>query len=165
MKERTGRSLALTIVALGLTLSAVSAAMAADPIIGTWKLDVSKSKLVPSLSPPRAQTEVYRELASGQMELELTQVNNEGVSTSVILSWPAGGGLVQDPRGGLPHGITAIETLLKPGEWYVTFLMNGKQITTLHKSISADRKTMRQTVRGLDPQGRTIQQVQVLRRQ
>jgi len=30
----------------------VPAAMAADPIVGTWKLDVSKSMLVPSLSPP-----------------------------------------------------------------------------------------------------------------
>jgi hypothetical protein len=46
--------------------------------------------------------------------------------------------------------MTVVEILLKPGEWYVTFLMNGKQMTTMHKTISADRKTMRQTVRGLD---------------
>jgi hypothetical protein len=102
---------------------------------------------------------------SGQIELKLTQINNEGASTSVILSWPAGGGLVQDPGGGLPKGVIAVETLLKPGEWYVTFLMDGKQVMTMHKAISLDRQTMRQTVKGLDPQGRSVQQIQVLRRQ
>jgi hypothetical protein len=61
--------------------------------------------------------------------------------------------------------MTVVEILLKPGEWYVTFLMNGKQMTTMHKTISADRKTMRQTVRGLDSQGRMVEQIQVLRRQ
>jgi hypothetical protein len=155
----------LVIVALGLTIGTASAAMAADPIVGTWKLDVSKSKLVPSLSPPKAQTEVYRELASGQIELELTTINNEGASTSVILSWPAGGGVVQDLRGGLPKGVTVVETLLEPGDWYVTFLMDGKQVMTMHKVISLDRQTMRQTIKGLDPQGRSVQQIQVLRRQ
>ena len=165
MEKRTGKSLVSTIVALGLTILTASAAMAADPIVGTWKLDVSKSKLAPSLSPPKAQTEVYRELASGQIELELTRINNEGASTSLILSWPAGGGLVEDPRGGLPKGVTAVETLLKPGEWYVTFLMDGKQVMTMHKAISLDRQTMRQTLKGLDPQGRSVQQIQVLRRQ
>ena len=115
--------------------------------------------------PPKAQTEVYRELASGQIELELTRVNNEGASTSVIFSWPAGGGVVQDPRDGLPKGMTAVETLLKPGEWYVTVLLDGKQVMTMHKVISRDRQTMRQTLKGLDPQGRSVQQIQVLRRQ
>ena len=61
-----------TTVALGLMMVAASAAMAGDPILGTWKLDVGKSKLVPSLSLPRAQTEVYRVLPSGEIELELT---------------------------------------------------------------------------------------------
>jgi hypothetical protein len=165
MEMGTCRSLVRAIVALGLTIGTALAARAADPIVGTWKLDVSKSKLVASLSPPKAQTEVYRELASGQIELELTRVNNEGASTSVILSWPAGGGVVQDPRDGLPKGMTAVETLLKPGEWYGTFLMDGKQVMTMHKVISRDRQTMRQTLKGLDPQGRSVQQIQVLRRQ
>jgi|1185.fasta_scaffold168851_1 hypothetical protein len=163
MQKRTGL-LVITAMTLALTLFCASAAMAADPIIGTWKLDLSKSKLDPSESSLKAQTEVYEELAAARIRMELTRINKEGAST-VSLSWPADGGLVQDPEGGLPQGMTVVEILLKPGEWYVTFLMNGKQITTLHKSISADRKTMRQTVRGLDPQGRTIQQVQVLRRQ
>ena len=61
--------------------------------------------------------------------------------------------------------MTAVETLLKPGEWYGTFLMDGKQVMTMHKVISRDRQTMRQTLKGLDPQGRSVQQIQVLRRQ
>jgi hypothetical protein len=158
MKKRTCGYLAGTTVALGLMIVTASAAMAGDPIVGTWKLDVGKSKLVPSLSPPRAQTEVYRELPSGQIELELTKINDHGASDSMTLAWPAGGGVVQDPRGSLPKGVTAVETLLEPGDWYVTFLMDGKL-------ISRDRQTMRQTLKGVDPQGRYVEQIQVLNRQ
>ena len=164
MKKRTRMSLAGAIMALAFIAVAVPAAMAADPIIGTWKLDVPNSKLVPSLSPPKAQTEVYRELPSGDMTLELTRVTNDGTVT-MTLSWPATGGIVQDPRGSLPKGITAVETLLEPGDWYVTFLMNGKQSMVMHKVISPDGQTMRQTIRGLDPQGKPVEQIQVLHRQ
>lgn len=151
-------------LALGLMIVTASAT-AGDPILGTWKLDVAKSKLVPSLSPPRAQTEVYRELPSGEMELELTRIDNHGSSVSMILTWPMAGGVVKDARSSLPKGVTAVETLLEPGDWYVTFLMDGKQFMTMHKVVSRDKKVMRQTLKGNDPQGRYVEQIQVLHRQ
>jgi hypothetical protein len=165
MKKRTCRFLVNATFALGLMIVATSAARAGDPIVGTWKLDVGKSKLVPSLSPPRAQTEAYRELPSGEIQLELTRIDDRGTSVSMILTWPAGGGVVQDQRGSLPKGVTAVETLLAPGDWYVTFLMDGKQTMTMHKVISRDKKVMRQTLKGVDPQGRYVEQIQVLYRQ
>ena len=165
MKKRTCRFLANATFALGLMIVAASVARAGDPIVGTWKLDVGRSKLVPSLSPPRAQTEAYRELPSGEIQLELTRIDDRGTSVSMILTWPAGGGVVQDPRGSLPKGVTAVETLLAPGDWYVTFLMDGKQTMTMHKVISRDKKIMRQILKGVDPQGRYVEQIQVLHRQ
>jgi len=165
MKKRTCRFLVSTTVAFGFIIATASAAMAGDPIVGTWKLDVGKSKLVPSLSPPRAQTEVYRELPSGEIQLELTKIDDHDKSVSIVLAWPAVGGLVQDPRSSLGKGVTAVETLLNPGEWYVTFLMDGKQVMTMHKVISRDKKIMRQTLKGVDPQGRYVEQIQVLYRQ
>jgi hypothetical protein len=165
MKKQTCRFLVNVTFALGLVIVAASAERAGDPIVGTWKLDVGKSKLVPSLSPPRAQTEAYREMPSGEIQLELTRIDDRGTSVSMIFTWPAGGGAVQDPRGSLPKGVTAVETLLAPGDWYVTFLTDGKQTMTMHKVISRDRKVMRQTLKGIDPQGRNVEQIQVLYRQ
>jgi hypothetical protein len=43
--------------------------------------------------------------------------------------------------------------------------MKGKQFLTMHKLVSSDGSTMRQTIKGLDPQGRPGEQIQVLRRQ
>jgi hypothetical protein len=80
MQKRTG-FLVITVMTLGLTLFWASAAMAADPIIGTWKLDLSKSKLDPSESSLKPQTEVYEELAAARIGMELTRINNEGAST------------------------------------------------------------------------------------
>jgi hypothetical protein len=155
-------ALAVTIEVLGMAMTTIPA-MAADPIIGTWKLDVGSSEFV--LPPPKEQTEVYKELASGEIGLVLTRVQSDGGATSTQLTWPASGGAVHDPDGHLPKGETIVETLLGPGEWLVTYMRNGKQYLMMHKVISQEGKTMRQTIKGLDPQGRPAEQVQVLRRQ
>jgi hypothetical protein len=154
-----------TIVLLGVILVATGSAIAADPIVGTWKLDLANSKFASFFSPPREQTEVYRDLPSGETEMVLTRVTSEGATTSSRLLWPSGGGAVKDPDNSLPKGQTLVETLIGPGEWYVTYLINGKQVVTMHKVIGADGKTMRQTIKGLDSQGRPGEQIQVLHRQ
>jgi hypothetical protein len=154
---------AIMVGILGIMIMTAMPATAADPIVGTWKLDVGSSKFF--LPPPKEQTEMYRELASGEVEMVLTRLQSDGKSTSTTLRWPSGGGAVTDPDGHLPQGETLVETSLAPGEWYVTYLMKGKQFLTMHKLVSSDGSTMRQTIKGLDPQGRPGEQIQVLRRQ
>ena len=65
----------------------------------------------------------------------------------------------------MPKGQTLVETWIAAGEWFVTYLMNGKQVLTMHKVVSEDRQTMRQTIKGVDTQGRPGKQIQVLHRQ
>lgn len=163
MEKGRYSALAIAIGTLGTMIMIATPAIAADPIVGTWKLDVESSKF--AIPPPKEQIEVYTELASGEIEMVLTRTQSDGKSTSTKLRWPATGGVVQDPAGAQPKGETLVETLLGPGEWYVTYLRNGKQYLTMHKMISQDGQTMRQTIRGLDPQGRPAEQIQVLRRQ
>lgn len=165
MKKRTCMLLLRNAVVIALMIVTATAVMAADPIIGTWKLDVGKSKLAPSLSPPKAQTETYRELPSGEIQLQLTKIDDRGTSVSMTVTWPAGGGVAQDQLSSFPKGVTAVETRLQAGDWFVTFLMEGKQFMTMHKVISRDKKVMRQTIKGTDPQGRYVEEIQVLYRQ
>lgn len=153
----------LGLVVILFEMMTLTQASAADPIVGTWKLDVGSSKFV--LPPPKEQTEVYRELASGDIEMVLTRVQSDGNSTSITLTWPSTGGAVHDPDGHLRKGETIVETLLGPGEWFVTYMKDGKQYLTMHKLISPDGKTMRQTIKGLDPQGHPAEQIQELRQQ
>jgi len=81
---------------------------AADPIIGTWKLNMGKSKI--SRKDIRQRTEVYREIDANQIELEITQR---------IWTWPRQGGMVKVPKD-YPYAV--IETFIAPGEWYATWL-------------------------------------------
>ena len=142
----------------------VTPSRAADPITGTWKLDVRASRFV-KFEAPKEQTESYKELASGEIEMIVTRVAKGGAQSTVRLTWPASGGAVQDPAGALGKGKSAIETMLDPGDWLVTFLENGKQWSTMRKVISPDGRTMTQTAKFVDPDGRTLTQIQVLRRQ
>jgi len=142
----------------------VTPSRAADPITGTWKLDVRASTFV-KFEAPKEQTESYKELASGEIEMILTRVAKDGAQSTVRLTWPASGGAVQDPAGALGKGKSAIETILGPGDWLVTFLENGKQWSAMRKVISPDGRTMTQTAKFVDPDGLTLTQIQVLRRQ
>jgi len=144
----------------------------ADPIIGTWKLNLAKSKLTPipayNWAPPKEQTESYREIDGGRIERTSTTTGIDGsVNSSGKLIWPAQGGTVQIQQipPGNPPGISFVETLMAPGEWHVTTMLDGKQVMTRHKVISKDGKTMRQTVEIMDPQGKLVEQLEVYDRQ
>jgi len=130
---------------------------AADPIIGTWKLNIEKTlernsgkSQIPELAvnPIKEQTEVYRDLDSERIEITLTRTSTDGTSSVSKLVWPAQGGAVTFLQGD-PRGRSLVETLIAPGEWYVTYLREGKQILTLHKAVSKDGKTLVQTFKGV----------------
>ena len=142
----------------------VTPSRAADPITGNWKLDVRASKFVVG-EVPKEQTESYQVLASGEIEMVLTRVASDGTNSTVRLTWPAAGGVVQDPAGALGKGKSAVESMLGPGDWLVIFLDNGRQWSTMRKVISRDGRTMTQTAKFVDARGRTLTQIQVLRRQ
>src|SRR5690348_411062 len=73
----------LWLAVVGFVLMTLRPASAADPIIGTWKLDVGSSKFV--VAPPKEQTEVYRETDSGEIEMRLTRLQSDSKSTSTTL--------------------------------------------------------------------------------
>ena len=90
-----------------------SSLWAADPIIGTWKLNISESKADASI---REQVEVYRELDSGQIELTLTITYANGFPASWKYTWPAQGGAATRIQGPPRQGdIFEVETRITPG--------------------------------------------------
>jgi hypothetical protein len=137
---------------------------AADPIIGTWKLNVAKSKFAPGQSIPKEQTDVCRELNANLIECASTGINADGSAIALTVSWPRQGGIVkiQPPT---PDMFSYVETLVKPGEWYVTFMMNGVQIQLMHKVVSKDGKTGRVTTTGVGLDGKPYETVAVSDRQ
>jgi hypothetical protein len=50
------------------------------------------------------------------------------------------------------------------GEWYVTQIQDGKQVVTIHKVVAKDGRTMRQIVKGIEPNGKVLESIQVFDR-
>ena len=142
---------------------------AADPIIGTWKLNINKSKFLSAKHPmldltaPKEQTEVYRELDSGRIELTWKNTAKDGSSGMLVLTYPIQGGTVKVEQGDTP--ISWIQTRVGQREWYATYLHEGTQIMTRHKVISEDGKTLHQTLRGVDADGKPFEVLLVLEKQ
>ena len=135
-------------------LSLPTTLWAADPIIGTWELNIAESKLSPLFPTIKSQKEVYQELDSGQIKMTLTRTLSDGkieISTGI---WPSQGGIIE---GGSIEGELLVETLVAPGEWYVTRMRDGKQYGLMHKVVSKDGKTYRLRYLGLNDEGMLVE--------
>lgn len=159
---RKGSGVLLSIaVALALTTTVI----AADPIIGSWKLNIAKSTFAPNAPPPpKEQTEVYRYLNTSEIELTYKSTEKDGSTQLLVLTWPAQGGAVKVIQGTIPKNMSWIETLIG-GEWYVTLLQDGKQAYTRHKIVSKEGKMLRQRFGSTDNQGKPYENILVFDRQ
>jgi hypothetical protein len=158
-------SAAVFCLALTSSTSAQGSSPAADPIIGTWKLNPAATKVSPGMpfGAPAQRTEIYTQNDSGQMTLVVTTSDANGSMTSSTLRFSARGGVVTQENA--PPGPMLIETRIAPGEWRVTYLANGVQLLTMQKIVSGDGKTMRQTMTGMTPQGTSFEGLLVFDRQ
>jgi len=142
---------------------------AADPFVGTWKLNISKSKFSSAkhsmldLTAPRQQTETYREIGTDRIELTWQNVAADGSSSLLLLTYPTQGGSVKVERG--ETQFAWVETKISPHEYYATYLYEGKQIMTRHKVVSKDGKFLRQTLAGIDDTGKPFEVLLVLEKQ
>ncbi len=130
---------------------------AADPIVGTWKLNIAKSKFLATDSVPKEQTLVIREVGTEQFEMSITGVQADGKPMSAKATHPQQGGVVSGMS--LPESYMVIQTVIGPGNVCTTFLQNGKQVRLHHNLVSKDGKTMTQAVRLLDTKGQPVDAV------
>ena len=147
-----------------LTLAIVS--MAADPNVGTWKLNLAKSKMPPSTQAPvKEETQVVKEVGD-EMQVAVKGTRTDGSTFSNRHSNPKNGGIVTYQEGGpAAGGPTYVYTLVAPGDAYVTVLRDGKQVSVVHGVVSKDGKTNRFTIKGTDAKGNPFEAVQMWERQ
>ena len=142
-----------------------------NPRIGTWKLDVAKSKFSPFFltlmkqTPPKEQTIVYRELGTNEFEMTMTGTQADGKPIAIKTTSPQQGGAVKIMQGALPEGMTLVATKIDPSNSYLTAMLNGKQVFVGQSVVSKDGKTMRNTAKGIDPQGKPFESLSVFVKQ
>jgi hypothetical protein len=134
---------------------------AADPAVGTWKLDPAKSKYMPG-PPAKSGTVTYEETAGGFRRTGTT-VDANGKATSFEYTAKLDGA-DYPVKGSETFDAIAIKRL-NDNAANATLKKGGKVVSTAQRVVSQDGKTLTITISGTDPQGRKMKNVSVYQKQ
>ena len=163
VKEDQMRTLlSTTIIGTALAVLVVHvAAQTADPLVGTWELNVAKSKYNPG---PAAKSETRTYVVVGQdIKATSTGVAADGKPTSG--QWTVNYDGQDRPVTGSPAGSAALDALsLKRIDAFTTEFTQkraGKVVATGTRAISKDGKVMTITTKGTNAKGQAFNDVEV----
>jgi len=126
----------LTFLLLGLMLAA-SSAFAADPIVGTWTLNVAKSKFA-SGPAPKAGNRVYSE-SGGLYTLEQKITGADGKEATFKVQYREGDNTTSNAANGID---SSHATKVNANTWDFAFKSGGKEVGRVQRTVSADGKTL-----------------------
>ena len=147
---------------VALLLGAALSVRAADPLIGTWKLDLSKSIFSPGPAP-KSQIRAYQLVPGGGMKLTITTIDVEGKSQSIDLPATPDGKTYPITGPGLADSIMLTQLTDRTVE---AKLKHGNVIVgTARRELSPDGKTMTITYTGIDREGGQVSNITVYAKQ
>jgi len=140
---------------------------AADPLVGTWKANVAKTKEIGKFPlKPVKEWIVVCEEHEGQLACSETGVFDDGSPILEKYTAPISGGAVNFSQTALPKGVSM--TLSRGEDSHTTdwpSWIGGKVVATARDVVSSDGKTLTVTMRGNDAEGKPWERVVVLERQ
>ena len=137
-----------------------SPAFAADPVVGTWKLDVANSKFS-SGSELTAATRVYSE-ANGLYTLDQKLTGADGKTKSYKVHYRDGKEEKQAAGGAVD---TTLAKKIDANTWDFDLKKDGKVVGHVHRVVSADGKTLTVHNTGMQLSGATGDQTLVFNKQ
>jgi hypothetical protein len=139
-----------TVAAFGIS-GIASAADAADPAVGTWTLDLAKSKYSSPDRAPKSQTRTYTQSEDGTA-LTITTVTADGSSVTQKSTFKYDGKPYPFSGSPLYESLTLKQVdahTVKSTQWKA-----GKATGETTRKISPDGKTMTVTTTGKDAKGK-----------
>ena len=149
-----------TLVILGVSAAAV-AADAPDPIVGTWTLNVAKSRFSPGPAP-KSQTRTYAQSAQGT-SLTFSGVAADGAQVSGQSTFNYDG--KDYPISGSPDFDTLSLKRVNGSTAKATLKRGGKRVGTTTRTISAHGKVMTLATKAKDVKGSPYDNVMVFDKQ
>ena len=131
--------------------AAQSEAQTADPLMGTWTLDVAKSKFSPG-PPPKSITLTFSETAEG-MKTVFDLVGPDGTPVHTENTVKADG--KDYPVTGSPS-VDTISITRKRNAGTQVEKKGGKVVMTYDGVVSADGKTFTVQMKGTNPEGQPV---------
>ena len=149
---------------IGLTLAfcflAGSACLAADPQMGTWKLNEAKSKITPGTLK---NTQVVYSSMLGQVKIKSDGIDANGKPIHVEWSGKFDG--KDYPVSGDPNSDARSYTKVNERTLTTANKKNGKVTVTGQIVVSADGKSRTLTLNGTTPKGKKFKNVAVYDKQ
>lgn len=150
-EKRTMRSNVAKLV-IGLAITAVGM-FGADSSVGTWKLNVAKSKTTSS-NPLISQTNIREATADGGVKVTRTEQATKGAPTNSSFAYKYDG--KENPATGAPFDIISVKRIDANTTSFDVRKTGGKYHVTGQNVVSKDGKTMTQTSKGTDADGKSV---------
>jgi hypothetical protein len=152
-----------TLIVMLLCCYALSVAAApADPHVGTWKLNVAKSKYSPGPAPKEITMKIEAKGANGY---HLTQTGIDGAGKPIKVEFSANSDGKDNPITGVPNADTIAIKRVDANTWGVTQKKGGKEVMTVTSVVSKDGRTRTSTFKGTDAAGKPVNNVAVYDKQ
>jgi hypothetical protein len=135
MKRGISMKKLLSLIAAAAMLCAAPA-FAADPIVGTWKLDVAKSKF--GDVAPAAGTRVYT-VNNGVYKLEQTMTGADGKEMKSESIYSNG---KEEKQTSHAVGDAVLAKKIDANTWDFDVKKDGKVVGHVHRIVSTDGKTL-----------------------
>lgn len=146
---------------LGMVLLALSgvklASQGTDPIVGTWELNVVKSKYSPGPAP-KSETRTY--VAAGQ-DIKATSKGVGADGKPTVGQWTVNYDGKDRPQSGSPDADALSLKRIDAFTAEFTQKKAGKVVMTGTRTISRDGKVMTISNKGTNAKGQTINDVEV----
>jgi hypothetical protein len=136
---------------LFLLFAFTAASIAADPFVGTWKLNSAKTKYKTGM-PSKEQTVTFSEQGS-DVHVVVKGISSDGKPISSHFTVPAAGGvgkIIESPY----EAVTGKN--ISANERETAFSKGGKVVYTATAKAAADGKTLTITVKGTNVIGQNV---------
>ena len=153
-KLRAGLMVVVGLVAVTAWVSAQSK----DPFVGTWALNVAKSKYSPGPTP-KSQTSIYESAGKGY---KITVRST--LATGAVQEWGYSSNLDGKPApitGNNPNADMAATKRVDASTLEIVYSRNGKETTRQRNVVAPDGKTRTVTTTGVDALGQKVNNVAV----
>lgn len=133
-----------------------------DPAVGTWKLDLEKSKPDPAIAPPKSSVRTYSAVPGG-LRVRIRTVDADGSEHLIESSFSYDGKL--HSVTGTPDYDSVAVTRVDRFESHTRLIQDGKAIGELNRVVSTDGRTLTITLQLTTDKGTAERDLLVFDRQ
>jgi hypothetical protein len=149
-----------------LAVLGLSGCLLAADQMGTWKLNLAKSKVPPSSSNTKDTVLVFREIDGTIVEGSSTETRTDGSVVTSKWTTPKSGGIQTYQQGGpTTPGLSSVAVRVDENTMHNVYLLNGAQVGLIKISFSKDGKTFTMGGTARDTEGKSFEYLALFEKQ